>query len=246
MFKKGFTLAETMIALGIVGILAAVTIPVITKVAPNNNKVMFKKAYYTLERAVTYLINNDTNYPASQLSSGGVVRGFNYTTATTNGTENKFCNLLSDTMNVVGPRTCFSTSEESPTNIASFTSSDGILWKIYIPTDDVTNNSATAANQILCGTASQFSINSTCYSTKVFVDVNGSKTPNCTRDTERANYTSLFPNAVCNGTIFPDQFLIGVRYDGRLMVGYSNNASPTTITDQNAIDILQAPTNNTK
>ena len=61
--KKGFTLSEVMVTLGVLGVLAAILIPAITKVTPSTERVMFKKAHATLEKAVSEMIEDETNYP---------------------------------------------------------------------------------------------------------------------------------------------------------------------------------------
>lgn len=253
MLKKGFTLAETMITLGILGVLAAILIPSVMKLSPDNNKVMFKKAYYTLERAVTYMINNDTNYPASITTPDGLLKGFNYTKATSND-RNKFCYFLSDMMNIIGSPVCPALGAAGKSDLGSFQTSDGIKWGIYVPVSDTANDLQSDAS--VCASV-QFPINSTCYyTTKVAVDVNGDKGPNCTTDKVRnegdgtyhpsdQRYDELL-TGYCTSGQEPDQFLISVRYDGKLRVGYSSVDHPDDITDQNAIDILQNPTNNTK
>lgn len=48
MFKKGFTLQEALITLAIVGIVAAITIPRLAKIAPDQNHAKYLKAYALL------------------------------------------------------------------------------------------------------------------------------------------------------------------------------------------------------
>lgn len=60
---KGFTLAELMVALAVIGIIVAVVTPAIVKTRPNKNKMMVKKTYYTVENIVSSLINDEKLYP---------------------------------------------------------------------------------------------------------------------------------------------------------------------------------------
>ena len=53
MRKKGFTLAEALIALGIVGIVAALALPMFNKTKPDSVKVAYLKTYDSI---VTTLI----------------------------------------------------------------------------------------------------------------------------------------------------------------------------------------------
>ena len=56
--KKGFTLAEVMIALTILGFLFVLTITKINEISPDINKARFKKAYVEIENTVAKLIKD--------------------------------------------------------------------------------------------------------------------------------------------------------------------------------------------
>ena len=45
MKKNGFTLQEALITVGIIGIVAAITIPALTKIMPNRYQTRYLKAY---------------------------------------------------------------------------------------------------------------------------------------------------------------------------------------------------------
>lgn len=224
LIHKGFTLAEILLTLFIVGVLAAVLIPTITQLAPNNNKAMFKKAYNVIGKAVENMINDESSYPSSAVgtTSDGtnvaVPSGFYVATA-----SSKFCNVLSDNLNTVGAVSCTDPKK------GTFSTSDGILWTIYSTT---------------------FPLSATSYTTKILLDVNGVKGPNCTQDTMGdtdavvGSTNHLTFRTAANGCISPDRFIIGVRYDGKLQVGCSTNpCDGSANTDQNAINILSDPTN---
>lgn len=200
-FKTGFTLAEIMIALVTLGILAAIAIPAVTKIKPDNKKVMLKKAYSTLEKSVNDLINDDTYYPyeadngtatywgnSTDTPSIRVWKGFNYNTTTGMGipaSTDKFCYLLANSMNTIGTITCPSSGA------ASFTTSDGILWSM------TTNSTANT----------EFPLNATSYFA-ITVDVNGAQNPNCSAAT----------GTTCTSGDVPDRYVLSVRYDGKLKV----------------------------
>ena len=63
MQKFGYTLAETLIALGIVGVLAALMLPMINKIKPDTTKISYLKVYDVINEAVDIMINNQTVYP---------------------------------------------------------------------------------------------------------------------------------------------------------------------------------------
>ena len=57
--KKGFTLAEVMITLTVIGIITAVIIPVAINSKPDENIMKFKKAHNTLYQVISELVNSN-------------------------------------------------------------------------------------------------------------------------------------------------------------------------------------------
>ena len=72
---KAYTLAEVLIAMTIVGIVAAVSIPNITKLIPNKNAALIKKAYYVVDNIVQELINDKYYYPDATGNCFGYIAG---------------------------------------------------------------------------------------------------------------------------------------------------------------------------
>ena len=60
--KRAFTLAELMVSMGVLGILAAVLVHVANNSRPNENVMKFKKAYITLGNVVRELVTSDKYY----------------------------------------------------------------------------------------------------------------------------------------------------------------------------------------
>lgn len=190
--KKGFTLAEVMITLGILGVLAAIIIPAVANVSPDVSRVMFKKAYSTLEKTVSNMINDDTSYPSEMTGTTtdtgrSVAQGLYYDTDVSG--ISKFCSLFSQSVNTVGNVDCTMTGASAAATPA-FTTSDGIDW--YLLGTTLSHDVPLADNTYKL----------------IVVDVNGSKKPNCGEE-------STTP---CTGSTIPDRYQIGVRYDGKLRV----------------------------
>ena len=192
MKKNAFTLSEVLITLTILGVVAAVLIPTIMNIGPNKNKAMFKKAYNTLEKVVSELINDEGLYPEDTT----LVGFFNTTAATIEGSSYsggiKFCNLISKKLNIIGASTnCNAaqtlTSGDTNKGTGSFTTNDGITW-YFSPTAFSSTATTTAV---------------------VTVDINGT-----------SQYSNSSPNCRYNATTCknPDQFEVYVVNTGRMYV----------------------------
>ncbi len=189
---KAFTLAELMVCLAIISIIATLLMPAINRLRPNKNKVMFKKAYYLAERIISELVNDEEAYPFVDSRVG-----FDNTSAVTiNGTvyggagdeekKAKLCRLFALKMNTLSeePNCVDGANYDNP----SFTTTDGVKW--IIPYTDFADQ-ATYHN--------------------ILLDVNGDNDPNCTENEEGCIQPDRFPLGVradgkmrVNGTIARD------------------------------------------
>ena len=125
--KKGYTLSEVLVVLALLGVLAAILLPAIARVRPDRNKMMFKKAYYTAERIVYELVNDDALYPSV---SGK--KGLDYLSSVTFGGNTysgntKFCGLFVRKVNTVND---YNSCPED----GKFKTTDGVEWTL--PTTD--------------------------------------------------------------------------------------------------------------
>lgn len=126
MKKYGFTLAEIVVSLGIVGILAAMTMPAIENAIPDSDKVKVIKA-----QKVIYDINQELlTDPGTYDSNGGSCLGLTctgtplappYNTATYSGAV-KYPRLLAAHLK--------STDVVNGANSSTFNTLDGIYWTV--------------------------------------------------------------------------------------------------------------------
>ena len=63
MKKNGYTLAEVLVTLGVIGLVAAITGPLITKFTPDAEKIAYLKTYDMLSKTINEIARNQTFYP---------------------------------------------------------------------------------------------------------------------------------------------------------------------------------------
>lgn len=97
--KKAFSLSEVLITLIIIGVISALTVPVILNTGNNSIEMLYKSSYNSFERVVTELINDVSIYPAGQL-------------------DNTFCTNFFARLNTIGAVDC--------TNASSFVHNPGV------------------------------------------------------------------------------------------------------------------------
>lgn len=114
--KKAFTLSEALITLAILGVLAAILIPVIDNVRPDKDKIVYKKALYTMQSAVSNAMDS-TVYSIAANSAAYW--------ADNNVSDGDFCTSVAESLNIKGRANCTDTSSyENP----NFVTTDGIRY----------------------------------------------------------------------------------------------------------------------
>lgn len=200
---KGFTLSELLIAIGVLGILCALILPMIAGTTPNQNKLMMKKAYNIFTNVTKELINDSVHYPVyygicPDNNTDGYL-GFDC------GTSNsKLPYLFSAQLTLAKGRipdenTLKTNSDYSKSGTANclgtgsscfvFETNDGIVW--VFPKDTFTKGSYT--DSILIG-----------------VDVNGDRDPNCYQGSNTTECKDKDDNF--------DQFRIELFADGTVKI----------------------------
>lgn len=194
MNKKGFTLAETMLVLTVLGIIAAVLVPTIMHSSPKKNKILFVKSYHEAERTIADLVDDERFYPEPE---GFAWRETVDVDGATYTGDTKFCNSFASKINTLGNINC-NVAADQP----NFTATSGTTW--YIPkwSPTLTISPTTGERTITSG------------STAITIDVNGSKAPNC-RGLAYNETTGKVTTISCKN---PDRFVFNVMYNGRIVV----------------------------
>ena len=206
--KKGFTLAEILITLGIIGVVAALLFPAINNAQPNQEMVMLKKVYYNTTRIVSELINDEDFYPEREednqsgfsnteirdiLGGEQEARYHGFTLAG----DSKFCALFAIKLNT--------TQGGDPNNLCNarvalnaggnFETPDGVAWSM--PVSNFHQGSDAQDSEY------------------IFVDVNGpDRGTNCTLDSQEI--ATEMDTDVCSADVGPDRFAIEVGRMGNV------------------------------
>ena len=144
MKKTGFTVSEILITLTVIGTIAALTTPFITRLFPDKNKAMVLKVHKTVQdinsalldnTSLYYAQSNNSNGNASLFRSGGGAVGdvhpgvgFDSTLATFGRTQGnvrgsgKYLTLLTDNLELIQG------TLENNGGIGSFRTRDGLSW----------------------------------------------------------------------------------------------------------------------
>ena len=123
MKRKGFTLAEVLVSLGIIGVVAAMVSPTMNKIIPNKEKVMVIKAYKALNETTKMILDepgfylnggtlglSDTEKPYIPEFNDNIYKG-----------DDKFCNLLMDNMHTYS-------KTRSTNGVGSWVTADFMSW----------------------------------------------------------------------------------------------------------------------
>ena len=194
MKKRGFTLAELLIVLGIAGVVAAVILPAINGLMPDKTKINYLKVYDELGKNIKALTSDSSIFPVVLKEGSTDIDVSRYPLVnnsqplkapfnddTKYSGDNKLCNLLAHTF---GADSCSTTSY--PDN-SSFTTPNGMEWWISQTKREID----TVSNKIA-------------YQTDIYVDVDSSKkSSNC-----------MYGEDGCKQ---PDRFKFLLAADGRLV-----------------------------
>ncbi len=158
--RKAFTLSELLIALGVIGVLTAIVMPIVFNLMPDQNVLMAKRAFYATEMVISDLMNDSYCYPKLN-SRVGLDDGYGYArckkwggeenkgSLTNEDSTKKLITLFTDKLDIKG---------NVDFNNKTFKTKDGIVWKF----SDFNFANNDPDSYVL-----------------LTVDVNGDKDPNC-------------------------------------------------------------------
>ena len=212
-----FTLAELMIVLGLIGVVAALSMPQLYRNLPRQETEMRRKITYTLEQTVANMFEDETMYPKSSNDSqeGFKNTGRVYVNGVSYEGNTKFCQLFASKFNRVNRKNFFAAEDETsaalctaehatPTDATvsspTFISSDGAYW--YLPITTFPNGFA-----------------------QIVVDVNGSKGPNCSISSGAACADAIAKAAAQPDRHPLDRYVYFVKHNGTVTLNGPTTAS---------------------
>ncbi|MCQ2789185.1 MAG: type II secretion system GspH family protein, partial [bacterium] len=95
----GFTLAEMLVALAVVSVIASIIVPSLKALTPSSNKALLKKAYSTTEKVIFHILAKKNS--EKQLIFKMDEAFMDTTPDANSGTYNKFCYYFKDEMNTL-------------------------------------------------------------------------------------------------------------------------------------------------
>ncbi|MCD7879304.1 MAG: prepilin-type N-terminal cleavage/methylation domain-containing protein [Candidatus Gastranaerophilales bacterium] len=127
--NKGFTLSEALITLVVLGVISAITIPLLSKQRPDKDEIMYKKALYTVNMAMPIIMEK-------------------WDSETYKNKSKKFCLIFFDYVNTAEKSAnCNATSSYDSPN---FTTTDGIrFWGLEKISDSFFDKDASSSPKVI-------------------------------------------------------------------------------------------------
>lgn len=196
--KHGFTLAEVLLTLGIIGVVAALTLPAANSLMPDQTKIMYLKAYDTVSETMKNLASNKKLFPVCSNNNRSCI---NYPFINTDKSrdrryddyegQTKLCDLFALALGVE--------NAECSSDISSYTSPDDINEKFN---DNKTFTTSNGLQWMYTTAYTHSSANS--FRDDLYVDVNGDAAPNCIYDEDSCIKPDRFKFFVyANGVVQP-------------------------------------------
>jgi len=108
--KKGFSYGEMLMTIVIIGVISAITIPIISQTINDNIKPLYKSAFMNVETVVNELINDVSIYPSGEFAN------------------NTFCSNFFAKVNTIGAVQCTESFVSSPPDFPNAVTTNGMKW----------------------------------------------------------------------------------------------------------------------
>ena len=212
--RKAFTLTELLIALGVIGILAAILMPVIMNILPDQNALMAKRAYYATQTIISDIINNESCYPDVSESTDTNEKRIGFDDGYPRTNCNGWSDITTDSDGNVEEKnadskfqTLFKKELDIKTeNSNGFLTKDGIQWLFAVAPDTYNFNKIKLNG-----------VNTTMSYIDIYVDVNGKEKPNRLQGSD--GITTLYDHAISAATdedLTYDTFCMRVYANGKI------------------------------
>ena len=123
--KKGFTLAEMLIALTIIGVMSSIIMTVMSVNMSTTTKIQYKNAFSLVSQSVSDIITNQTAFPQGLLTNNGTVNDGGMF----GSVSYALCNTFIGDVNTVSTNaTCSGSVPSSVPNRPNFTTTNGMKW----------------------------------------------------------------------------------------------------------------------
>lgn len=97
---KAFTLAEVMITLVVIGVITLMIMGAVGDVSPDENKLLYKKTFYTLSEVVRSLANDSNKFNSDDMFKAEPTND-EYASA-----QEYFCQMVANSLNTLGEIQC--------------------------------------------------------------------------------------------------------------------------------------------
>ena len=189
MKQQGFTLAEVLITMAIIGVVAMIALPVATKMKPDSNKVMYLKTYNALAETIKSFASSSSAFPSCQGDICFYNKPLYNTSAGVNNAyeqgNSKVCKMLAEQFNAA-TNTCSNNYEQFDGNHFMFSAQNGVQFFVSTLRTEPGLEDFTAT-----------------YQTDIWFDINGDKAPN--------KYYGE------DGCTKPDRYKVLLASDGKLV-----------------------------
>ena len=210
MRKFAHTLSEVLIALGVIGLLGAVVIPMASKFRPDIDKIKFLRVYDSIVKINDSIVYDNEAYPLEDDTySYEDYPLFNTATGTFDGENltpgnSKYCQILASLLTTQDNPTCLSAYDGLPLNDGPhFSSKDGMDYWVYTRKELELQEDVPYDNAF--------------YRTDVYVDINGAEGVNCIYNEKSCSQPDRFKISIkANGETLPDDDMGGYYLNTRL------------------------------